>query len=230
LSTIICQPTIPGLQSKFVNLQVPLFYQQHINESTKLGIWKIEETEEFFLRKVPLQREITHPHKRLQHLAGRYLLPFLFRDFPHAEIEIADTRKPFLPNEQYHFSLSHCSNYAAAVVSKTNRVGVDVEVITPRVEKIKHKFLHPDELRFVNSRPTNQQINLLTLLWSAKEAMFKWYGLGEVDFSEMMRTFPFELNDEGKIDAAFMKDDLQQRLRLHYRMIEGLTLVWVATN
>ena len=208
---------------------MPLLYQQNINESTKLGVWKIEEPEEFFLEKVPLQREITHPNKRLQHLAGRYLLPFLFPDFPHEEIEIADTRKPFLPNEQYHFSLSHCSKYAAAIVSKINRVGVDVEVITERVNKIKHKFLHPDELRFVNSQSTSQQINLLTLLWSAKEAMFKWYGLGEVDFSEMMRTFPFEMNVDGEIDAAFIKDDLQQKLTLKYRMMDELSLVWVAT-
>jgi phosphopantetheinyl transferase len=208
---------------------VPLFYQQNINQYTKLGVWKIEEPEEFFLKQVPLQREITHPNKRLQHLAGRYLLPFLFPDFPHEEIEIADTQKPFLPNEQYHFSLSHCSNYAAAIVSKSNRVGVDVEVITERVNRIKHKFLHPEELRFINSQSASQQINLLTLLWSVKEALFKWYGLGEVDFSEMMRTFPFELKNEGIIDAAFIKDDLQQKLTLHYKMMEGLSLAWVVS-
>ena len=71
-----------------------LFYQHNINESTKLGIWKIEEPEEFFLAEVPLNRAITHPHKRLQHLAGRYLLKYLFPDFPYTEIVIADTRKP----------------------------------------------------------------------------------------------------------------------------------------
>jgi hypothetical protein len=49
---------------------VPLFYQHTINETTKLGIWRIEEDEKFFLAKVPLQQNITHPHKRLQHLAA----------------------------------------------------------------------------------------------------------------------------------------------------------------
>ena len=63
-----------------------LFYQHNINETTKLAIWKIEEEAYFFLEQVPLQREITHPHKRLQHLAGRYLLRFLFPDFPFDEI------------------------------------------------------------------------------------------------------------------------------------------------
>lgn len=208
---------------------MPLFYQQNINQYTKLGIWKIEESEPFFLEKVLLQREITHPHKRLQHLAGRYLLPFLFPAFPGEQIEIAGTRKPFLPDEQYHFSISHCSNYAAVIVSKNERVGVDVEVITERVNKIKHKFLHAGELRFVNSQSPGKHIILLTLLWSAKEAIFKWYGSGEVDFREMIRTFPFECKDEGEIAAAFIKDDMQQKLTLNYRIMEGLTLVYVRT-
>jgi phosphopantetheinyl transferase len=117
-----------------------LFYQHNINESTKLGIWKIEEPEEFFLAEVPLNRAITHPHKRLQHLAGRYLLKYLFPDFPYTEIVIADTRKPYLPYEQYHFSISHCGNYAAAIVSNKQRVGIDIELPSPKIRKISHKF------------------------------------------------------------------------------------------
>ena len=73
---------------------MPIFFQHQINETTRLGIWKIEETEEFFKRNVPQHRDVTHPHKRLQHLAGRFLLQFLFPDFPYELIKIADTRKP----------------------------------------------------------------------------------------------------------------------------------------
>jgi phosphopantetheine--protein transferase-like protein len=207
-----------------------LFYQQDINETTRMAIWKLEEPEDFFLTKVSLSRNIVHPKKRLQHFAGRYLLPFSFPDFPQDQIEIADTRKPFLPDEQYHFSISHCGDYAGAIVSKDKRVGMDVELVTQRVEKIKQRFLHPTEIRFINSQPTSQHINLLTILWSAKEAMYKWYGLGEVDFSEMMRTFPFELKDAGEIEAAFMKDDFQKKLTLHYRLNEGLSIVWVVSD
>ncbi len=206
---------------------MPLFYQQDINETTRLGVWKIEETEDFFLRAVPLQRHITHPHKRLQHLAGRYLLPFLFPDFPHEEIEIADTRKPFLPDEQYHFSISHCGNYAAAIVSRTKRVGVDIELITPKVERIKHKFLHRDELVFVHAHEDIQQIPLLTLLWSAKETMFKWWGRGEVDFSEVLRVHAFTFTTSGIIPAVFLKDALNVPLEIHYQMRDDLSLAWV---
>lgn len=209
---------------------MPLFYRHNISETTRLAIWKIEEQEDFFLSKVPLQREITHPHKRLQHLAGRYLLPFLFPDFPYKEIEIANTRKPFLPNEQYHFSISHCSKYAAAIVSKDCRVGVDVEFFTTRLEKIKHKFLHHDELLFVNSQSPSSQIKLLTILWSGKEAMYKWYGAGLVDFSDMMRIFPFEVKQNESIPAVFMKKNFQRELMLHYKLMEDLTLVWVGSK
>ena len=96
---------------------MPLFYQHNINQDTKLGIWFIEEPESFFLEKVPLKKDVSHPFKRRQHLAGRYLLPYLFPDFPVQEIRIADTRQPFLASEKYHFSISHCGNYAAAIVS-----------------------------------------------------------------------------------------------------------------
>jgi phosphopantetheinyl transferase len=209
---------------------VPLFYQQDINEYTRVAIWQIAESESFFNVKIPLHLHITHPQKRLQHLAGRYLLPYLYGDFPNSEIEIAETRKPFLPNEQYNFSISHCSNYAAAIVSKQERVGVDVEIITPRLHRIKQKFLHPDELAFVNAEHPNSQLTLLSLLWSAKEAMFKWYGSGEVGFSEMMRTQPFKLQDQGEIEAHFLKYDFKKRLTLHYKLFNQLTMVWVASS
>ena len=89
---------------------MPLVYQQNINEVTKLAVWHITESEDFFLPVVTVSNNISHPHKRLQHLAGRYLLVELFEDFPLELIRIADTRKPFLPGDPFHFSISHCLN------------------------------------------------------------------------------------------------------------------------
>jgi len=176
---------------------MPLFYQHNINGQTKLGIWHITEPESFFLEKVPLKKDVSHPVKRLQHLAGRYLLPYLFADFPLEEILIADTRKPFLQSEKYHFSISHCGRYAAAIVSGNSRVGVDIELITPRIETVAGKFLTDDEAHYFNEEYTQflEQWGLrgrvhqefLTLIWSAKEAIFKWYGRGELDFKRHMR-------------------------------------------
>ena len=130
---------------------MPIFFQHQISETTRLGIWKIEETEDFFKTNVPQHRSVTHPHKRLQHLAGRFLLQYLFPDFPYELILIADTRKPYLKDEQFHFSISHCGDYAAAIVSKTSRVGIDVEIPLEKIQSIQNKFLSEEEKRiFLN--------------------------------------------------------------------------------
>jgi phosphopantetheinyl transferase len=208
---------------------VPIYYQQNINDFTQLAVWKIEEEESFFTQKVTLQQQVTHPHKRLQHLAGRFLLPYLFADFPSELIQIADTRKPFLPNEAYHFSISHCGDYAAAIVSATQRVGVDVELVTHRVNKIRHKFLHISELQNwdIEALEEPEKYRTLTLLWSAKEAMFKWWGRGDIDFSDCMQVEAAALQSKGILNASFRKDDFTASLQLHYQLKEELSLVWV---
>ena len=134
---------------------MPVFFQQQINETTRLGVWKIEETEAFFKGNVPVHRVVTHPKKRLQHLAGRFLLQYLYPDFPYAQIQIADTRKPFLPDERYHFSISHSGDYAAAIVSSTHRVGVDVEETEDRILRIKDKYLSREEQQLFITDPSN---------------------------------------------------------------------------
>ena len=209
---------------------MPIFFHQDIDESSKLAVWKIEETEDFFLQHVPLQRDITHPHKRLQHLAGRYLLQYLFPDFPISLIKIADTRKPYLEDEAYHFSISHCSSYAAAIVSKKKRVGVDIEVPTQKVEKIMHKFLHQDELQIVRGHAdTEIDLTKLTLLWSGKEAVFKWWSYGNVDFSEMIRLQPFALQPSGIIQGAFISEEALP-LQLHYQIFDAVCLAWIVND
>lgn len=220
---------------------MPLFYQHNINENTRLGIWAIEESEDFFLEKVPLQQEVSHPHKRLQHLAGRYLLQYLFPGFPYELIKIADTRKPFLSNEAYHFSISHCGEYAAAVVSKSNRVGIDIEIVKPVIENIKRKFLSDGEMSILTEVQVlahasieggiiaNAPIELLTISWSAKEAMFKWFGEGGVDFRQHMRinAVTRKLN-EGLLQCTFSKHKTTS-LAVRFNVMDNLVLAWVIT-
>ena len=206
---------------------MPIFFQHQINDTTRLGIWKIEETEEFFKSNVPQHRSVTHPHKRLQHLAGRFLLQYLFPDFPYELIQIADTRKPFLPDEQYHFSISHCGDFAAAIVSKDKRVGIDIEIPTEKISKIMYKFLSAKEHElFQLIQPANDRIPFATLLWSAKESIFKWYGNGGVDFRKEIQ---LKKQHEGEeiFDSLFAKNNAA--LTVYYRQFERLVLAWVVS-
>ncbi|KIC93143.1 4'-phosphopantetheinyl transferase family protein [Flavihumibacter solisilvae] len=210
-----------------------LFYQHNINHSTRLAIWRIEEPEDFFLAKVPLKQDVSHPYKRLQHLAGRYLLPELFEDFPLEEVRIADTRKPFLPGEKYHFSISHCGNYAAAIASSTHRVGIDIEFISPRIERISSKFLSGEEKEFLSAWALFDQVNLhlTTVMWSAKEAVFKWYGNGQVDFRNHMQLagpLEYTANEWMNLPFSFRKSD-PVPLNLQAKIFDPLVLAYVVT-
>jgi phosphopantetheinyl transferase len=231
---------------------MPIFFQQEIDNDTRLAIWKIEEDEDFFLQKAVPQRLVGHPHKRLQHLAGRYLLRHLFADFPIELIRIADTRKPFLEDEAYHFSISHCGDFAAAIVSKTKRVGVDIEEVRQTVGKVQHKFVSENELDvrnwelgvgnlesgnaqmadikspIINSQFLSPDLQLLTLMWSCKEAVYKWYGWGEVDFKEHIVFQKVKQMTDTLFDSIiyFQKEE-QVMLQLHSRSFDGLVLSFV---
>lgn len=212
---------------------MPLFYQHNINEFTKLAIWHITEAEEFFLLRVPLKRDVSHAQKRLQHLAGRYLLRELFPDFPLGEILIADTRKPYLADEQYHFSISHFGHYAAAIASRKQRVGVDVEKASPSIEKIRNKFLSPieSEIAFDGIEKSGHRLRQLTLLWSAKESVFKWYSLGQVNFKEHIcwsEPYFIRSGEFGSLCFTFCKDGIIP-LSVYYKIFEDLVLTFVYT-
>lgn len=202
---------------------MPIFFQHRVDDNTRLGIWKIEEPEEFFKLNVPLHRDVTHPHKRLQHLAGRFLLQFLAPDFPYELIQIAETRKPFLPAEEYHFSISHCGDYAAAIVSKTHRVGVDAEIMRPLVTELVHKFLSEEEKSLLYRQTILEQS---TIMWSAKEAVFKWYGEGKVDFRGHIQLKKQDAGTE-TIQCFFSKTSTD--LTIHYRQFDQLVLAWVVS-
>jgi len=215
---------------------MPLFYQHNINDSTKLAVWKITEKEDFFLKNVSVQKEITHPHKRVQHLAGRYLLQILEPDFPFHLIEIAESKKPLLSNGKLHFSISHCGEFAAAIVSERNCVGIDVELVSPKIELVKARFLSLPELNLaaINSigllalNDESQTLyKLHTLFWSAKESIFKWYGKGHLSFKNNMSLNQlFFEKDHGFIKANFIKDE-KVDLKIEFRFFGNLCLAWV---
>jgi|ERR1017187_1325557 phosphopantetheine--protein transferase-like protein len=202
---------------------MPLFYQHNFNETTKLAVWQIREPETFFLQKVHLQKEINNPHKRLQHLAGRYLLRILHPEFPLHLIEIADSKKPLLPNEDFHFSISHCGDFAAAIISSNQSVGIDVEVITPKIEKVKNRFLLPNE---INMLPAANPA-FLTLCWSCKEAVYKWYGKGQLSFKNNIRLTDIAVKENTGITGCRFVMNSVKELKIHFHLFENICLAWV---
>ncbi len=208
---------------------MPLVYQQNINLHSKLGLWHISEPESFFTEKNIFADDVKHPHKRLQTLTGRLLLTELEPRFPLNEVLIAPTRKPFLINDPYHFSISHCDNYAAAIISSEERVGVDIEVPQQKIFSLKEKFLSGAEQILVKAEGKDGMASL-TMAWCMKEAVYKWYGSGGVNFREHMPITEFSgVRNRYKGEISFRKNG-GRCIKLDGLLINGNCLAWVCSS
>jgi phosphopantetheinyl transferase len=139
-----------------------------------------------------------------------------------------------LLNEAYHFSISHCGDYAAAMVSSTQRVGVDVEMITPKVAKVKDKFLSIDEQQILAAlaHPWDHlpEPAMLMAAWSIKESLFKWYGEGLIDFKDHLRIDALQVNgDKGLAHCSLLKNNAIE-IDAQFIFLDDHCLCWVANG
>ncbi|XZF13141.1 4'-phosphopantetheinyl transferase family protein [Chitinophagaceae bacterium MMS25-I14] len=176
---------------------MPVIKEWETDPYSLAAIWKIEEPERFFIENGSgTFSEIKNEKRRLERLAGRYLLKHLEDDFPlhHIQPDIHD--KPRIPEDRFYFSISHSWPYVAAVVSTDAEAGIDIQSPHPRMEQLQHKFLSPREQQF-----TRNDTGLITLAWCAKEAAYKWQGRRGVDFIEHLPIISWNTMD-GKVNIA----------------------------
>ena len=205
---------------------MPLVFQYVINASSSVGLWHILEEESFFTLEDVVTKTIAHPHKRLQHLAGRYLLTILHHGLPVHQIKISETNKPYLSGDACHFSISHCGNYAAAIVCESAPAGIDVEVITDKALKLAFKFMNESEHQYLNGDEVHDR-KIATAIWSIKEAVFKWYGKGAVNFKTHISVDSYpDPDSDGLVHVSFTKD-APVNLRLEIRWQKDHVVVWL---
>jgi phosphopantetheinyl transferase len=211
---------------------MPIIFQHSRVEGPLLAVWKIEEPLSFFETTVPDASHIPHPQVRLRHVAARYLLNELQPGFPYHQLQILESGKPYLPNHNPHFSLTHCGDFAAAIVSEKGSVGVDLEATGDRIFRIRHKFLSDQEqllLQAVAGLSDLQEGALasqwLTRAWSAKESVYKWQGKAGIDFIRDIQI--------AKVDLATQELQInftpaERLLRVNYHSLEELELTWLS--
>jgi phosphopantetheinyl transferase len=193
-----------------------------MSSSIKIGLWKITETEEELFKmllKTGFDPSTTYQTKNKQRLkqwiATRLLLNSFFDE---AKIIYDDLGKPHLDND-WRISISHSNEFVAIILNNNDNCGIDIEKISDKVARIKHKFLNHLDLKTVI--PNKH----LTLYWGAKEALYKYYGKKEVlfienlfieDFSESSKSF------SGRIDMPKFK----KTLPMEYEIIEDYILTY----
>ena len=192
-----------------------------------VGIWKIEEEESFFEGKIDFQPKATNSSKRIQQYASRFILDKLSPGFPLNQIIINNSGKPILKESTVQFNISHTNAYAAAIVSNEKQVGIDIEKIDVRVCRVMKKFLNTHELQVVAPLGEIEKISMLTLFWSIKETVYKWWGLGAVDFAEHIQIQSSHLTDIGTMDVIF-KREKNMLLKVSCIEIKGHWLTYLA--
>jgi len=152
------------------------------------AIWKIEEPETFFEEALTFSfPEISLPRRRLEKMAGRYLLRLLQEDFPLSRIAADLEDKPRIDGNRFYFSISHSWPYVTAILNPQMESGIDIQCWHPRIDQLQHKFLNLDEQYRIGPNPKD-----LHLAWSAKEAAYKWAGKRGLRFSEDILITSFE--------------------------------------
>ena len=214
------------MQDNGFPVAMPVVYQHTINNQSQLAVWEIREPLSYFLEQLEIAVPFMHPKKQLQFLASRLLLKYLEPGFPFEKVMIGTGGKPFIPDREVNFSISHCGDYAAVIISKKSDVGIDVELINPKATKLNRKFLSETERALFSNEPDQTRINRQsTLCWSIKETMFKWYGKGGVDFKKHLEITELPETDSGHVKALFKKESLIE-LNIHYVLIQDLYLTW----
>jgi 4'-phosphopantetheinyl transferase EntD len=116
-----------------------------------------------------------HESRKVEFLGVRHLRNQLDLLYP---ISYSQERKPYLRNQvNTYISISHSKNYCALGTSLTE-IGIDIEEISPRIERIVSRFVSDEEIKFIGER----SILDLTKLWTMKEAMFKLNNRTGIEF------------------------------------------------
>lgn len=211
---------------------MPAVFNKQIDENTILGVWKIEETEAQLLAGLQLKQHeldiiesLSNGKRSLHWLSTRLLLRKLLKTNDYIDCQMDEHGKPYLVNIDAHISLSHSYDYAAVIVSKTQKVGVDIELIKHKIKSIKHKFLSDIELA---QKQIGDNTNGLYVAWCAKEAIYKWNGKKGLEFRQHIHIKPFKLKNEGSLQALVdLPEGTKQLLVNYFKTNDGYMLGYV---
>ena len=209
---------------------MPLIKEEEIHAQACWGLWHIAEKEEELLEcsnfsgtELEELAQIKVAEKRLEWLASRILLKKLAKEQGLAKAEVKKDAygKPYISGAAFQVSLSHAFPYAAAIVHQQQAVGIDIEHKRAQLLRIRHKFLHPEELP-----SAGDDLLKLGVYWSAKEALYKLYGRKALLFQEQIRIEPFSYQENGVLQGYLLTKSGKEQYTLHYHHFQGLLICY----
>lgn len=207
----------------------------HITENRgRLAVWHITEDEAFFIAKLPMtdtdraELNARKGRRRLEWLAGKYLVQILV-DSAYKVVKDA-FGKPHLDGSDLHISISHSAHWAVAIVSP-NDVGIDIQEVTPRLDRIAWRVMNENKLRQLD---LIHRLDHLHTYWCAKEALYKAYGWRELDFRKNIVITPFIFPKIGLEEGIFLpvtegsvlRDTFEKKFIIYVGKIDNCILVY----
>ena len=208
---------------------MPIQFIENPCSESICAVWHITENMDFFLKNIDLTTcpgftMVHHPAKQLQWLASRMLVKVLVEEYWHQPFEglFNDAYgKPWLRNNKGHVSTSNSSLIATAILHRTKAVGIDIELIKPKIALIASKFLTPNEEAFLGTN-----IAVLTAAWCFKELVYKIHGIGNISLKDHIALQPFEIYNPDGIATATLNVSMSHHFQLKYIQINGYMLAY----
>jgi 4'-phosphopantetheinyl transferase len=207
-------------------------YRQQVDDDTEFALWKIEEEAEDLYSQLQLHADeqayyekLNKSKRHLHWLGTRVLLRKMLKTDEYIDCKVDTHGKPYLVNLPHHISLSHSFDYAAVMISRSRPVGIDIEQIKQKVERIAGKFMSPHELAFISN--DSYRIQQLYVCWCAKEAVYKCYGRKEVSFLDNISLEPFTFDWHGVIAAGLDKGSISLDYQVEYMQYEDYMIGYV---
>ncbi|MBJ6142550.1 4'-phosphopantetheinyl transferase superfamily protein [Hymenobacter sp. BT559] len=181
---------------------MPLYSIRPLPGGAHLGLWHLTETPTALWPQLatpeayrPLLPARADGPRQAQWLAGRVLVHHLLAtvapDAGSFLLQNDATGRPFLISGTDlgpAISLSHSGEWVAALLAPAGTaLGVDVEVVRDKALRIARKFLTDQELAATelgSSAEPGTTIELFSLLWSAKETLYKLAGQRGIIFRQ----------------------------------------------
>ena len=204
---------------------MPQIFSTSIHSSGNLLLWQTEEESDWFKEQLNLvpslwveYESLVNDSIRHRWLASRYAVQQVSRQSP-LEVIKDQSGRPYLGVERKSLSLSHCEGFVAAIHSDIS-VGIDVERISSRVQKIKNYFMRDEELDLLGI--DNES---LILAWSAKESIYKWLGEKHLGYKSQLCIRSIDFMDQAiEIKINTKGHNLQQPV--FFRQDADKVLTW----
>lgn len=163
-----------------------LFWQKTVfSKKANCYVWLIEESlVELQKSLLPLDLQEFHQikllKKKYEYAATRILLYYIAKQekWNYQGIEKNATGKPYLKNIPLEITISHAYPLVAVATSPSS-LGIDVEKVQSKIAHVAPRVFTLQEMQ-----ATQNDLSLLTQLWTAKEAIYKAYSYKELNFKE----------------------------------------------